>query len=110
MLRTALLVMGGIGVAAMVSAPQAAAQPDLTDRGWAYASQHGPGICQFVDANPTVEGFVTALKDVGREGFSAYEASGIMIAALSDRCPHNYWLVDAFVESTPPPPPAQVLA
>ncbi|MEO3760693.1 hypothetical protein ABGB19_20715 [Mycobacterium sp. B14F4] len=110
MFRTVLVAVGAMGAAALLSTPQAAAEPDLTDRGWAYAGQYGPAICQFVDANPTVDGFVSALKNVGREGFSAYEASGIVIAALSSQCPHNYWLVDAFVDSTPAPPPAQILA
>lgn len=109
MVRTALATIGGLAVAGFLAAPSAAAQPDLTDRGWAYTGADAPAICQSVDANPTVDGFVETLTMVGQEGFSVYEASGIMIAALSERCPHNYWLVDAYVESSPPSP-AKVLA
>lgn len=93
----------------MLSAPQAVAELHLSDRGWAYAGQYGPAICQFVDANPSMPGFASALKTVGRDGFSAYEASGIVIAAVSTQCPHNRWLVNAFVEATPALPP-QILA
>lgn len=96
MFRSAPLTIVVMGAAALWAAPQAGAQPDLTDRAWAYADEHGPAICRLVDANPTVRGFGDALDNLGGEGFSVYEASGILIAALSASCPGNYWLVDAF--------------
>lgn len=101
----ALFAIAAMAAAALLWAPQAAAQPDLTDRGWEYTHQNGTVICASVDLDPTVDGFSITLDRVAQDGFSVYEASGIMIAALSAYCPRNYWLVGEFIDAYPAAPP-----
>lgn len=103
MFRNLVFAAAGMAAASIILAPQTNAQPDLTSRAWEYTYAYGPIVCQFVDANPTVIGFANTLDSVALDGFSAYESSGILIAALSTYCPRNYWLVDAFLDAFSPP-------
>lgn len=109
MFAKVLFAVAGVAATAVLWAPQAAAQPDLTSKGWDYTDQHGPVICAAVDIDPTVVGFANTLERVALDGFSVYESSGIMIAALSTYCPRNYWLVDAFINTSSPPPVAHTI-
>ncbi len=83
-------------VATMLSfAPQANAV-DLTAKAWKYVYAYGNVICIYwLDPNPTVPGLLQATEDVERDGFSTYEAAGIMIASIDMYCPRHDWLVES---------------
>ena len=84
----ALAAAGGAGSAS------AAGKPDISPAGWQYVDQFGNSvICPMLDNDHTFAGVDETMYHVRADGFSPYEAAGIVVASVLNYCTRNWPLV-----------------
>jgi hypothetical protein len=85
---TAALALASAGHAS------AAGKPDISPAGWEYVGQFGNSvICPMLDDNHTFAGVDETMYHVRTDGFSPYEAAGIVVASVLNYCTRNWPLV-----------------
>lgn len=89
-------VVAGVACAAAEGAgsANAGAGPDISPAGWQYVTQFGNSvICPMLDHNHTFAGVNEAMYAVRADGFSPYEAAGIVVASVVTYCTRNWPLM-----------------
>ena len=88
---TAALALAAAGAAGDASA---AGKPDISPAGWQYVEQFGNSvICPMLDDNHTFAGVDETMYHVRMDGFSPYEAAGIVVGSVLNYCTRNWPLV-----------------
>ena len=100
-LAVALLLMlaAALGcIAVLASAPNAKADPGVSDSVIDYAATYGAGaVCPVLDDHHTVNGVLGVLRGIQNDGFSEYESGQIVGMSVAEYCPRNRPLLREFV-------------
>ena len=93
-----MALMAAIGcIVVLASAPTAKAD-NVSDDVLDYVSLYGEGaVCPVISKHYTTSGLLGVLTAIRDDGFSDYEAGQIVGISVSEYCPENYPLLEAFM-------------
>ena len=93
-----MALMAAIGcIVVLASAPTAKAD-SVSDDVLDYVSLYGEGaVCPVISKHYTTNGLLGVLIAIRDDGFSDYEAGQIVGLSVSEYCPENYPLLEAFM-------------
>ncbi len=95
------LLMGALGAATLLLvAPKAKA--DIDPIAVSYAAHYADAICTTLAGHPTnagVQGIIAAIRE---DGLTNLQAAGAVVLAVTDVCPQQRYVLDAFVDRWEP--------
>ena len=95
------LLMGALGAATLLLvAPKAKA--DIDAASVAYAAHYATAICDTLAVHNTPSGVQGVIAAIREDGLTNLQAAGAVVLAVTDVCPQQRYILDAFVDRWEP--------